>query len=272
MSDAEPRRSMMRRLYDWVIGLAETKYAVPALFLLALAESSFFPIPPDVLLLALCLGAPKHSFKYALVCAAGSILGGIGGYYIGYFFSDVGRWIISTLAGAEKFDVVAGMYGEDAFFYITVAAFTPIPYKVFTIAAGMFHQSVALQTLVLASCAGRTARFVLVAGMVWKFGPAVKERLERNFDRFMWAFLVLIVLGFASIKLMGKHAPLVMEQSIQKLESSVADERYFQLVRIQEESGLTFDLDTTKLGSDPANADALAAIKKWFAEREVEDD
>ncbi|MFG0319254.1 MAG: YqaA family protein, partial [Planctomycetota bacterium JB042] len=133
------RPSLMRRLYDWVIGFAESKHAALALFLLAFAESSFFPIPPDVLLLALCFGAPRKSLFYALVCALGSVLGGVGGYYIGYAFSDLGRWLISTLAGPDKFDVVAGMYGDDAFFYVTVAAFTPIPYKVFTIAGGMFH-------------------------------------------------------------------------------------------------------------------------------------
>lgn len=275
MTESEPgapRRSLMRRLYDWVIGFADTRYAVLALFLLAFAESSFFPIPPDVLLLALCFGAPKKSLKYALVCAVGSVLGGIGGYYIGYAFEDLGRWLISTLAGPDKFDVVAGMYGEDAFFYVTLAAFTPIPYKVFTIAGGMFHETVPLMTLVGASALGRTARFLLVAGAVWKFGPAIKPRLERYFDRIMWIFLLLIVLGFASIKMMKSHKPLTLKESIEKLDSENANDRYFRNQAIEKAAGKTFGFDPDQPFSDPANAAAAQAIRAWFAERDAAKD
>jgi membrane protein YqaA with SNARE-associated domain len=200
-----PRRGVMRRTYDWVLGWAESPYATLALFVLAFAESSIFPIPPDVLLLALCLGSPRKSLKYALVCSLGSVLGGIAGYYIGYAFEPVGRWIITTLANPDTFETVARLYQEDAFFYVLVAAFTPIPYKVFTIAGGMFHDWVPLSTLVLASIVGRSARFFLVAGLIWKFGRPIQNFIDRRFNQLMWIFLLLLAGGFAAIKFFGSH-------------------------------------------------------------------
>ncbi len=259
---------MMRRLYDWILGLAETKYAVAALALLAFAESSFFPIPPDVLLLALCLGAPARSLRYAFVCSIASVLGGIGGYSIGYAFEPFGRWIITHVASPEKFDVVAGMYGEDAFFYVCVAAFTPIPYKVFTIAAGMFHESVPLSTLVLASLLGRSARFFLVAGLVWKFGPPVKYFIDRHFNRLMWTFLVLLVLGFAAIKFVGGHSELTLADTLNKLDSNNVSVRILKVQEIEQRAGTTFGLDPAHLGGDPRNAEARKRLEEWFATRE----
>jgi len=254
----------MRRLYEWILGLAGTRYGLPALAILAFAESSFFPIPPDVLLLALCLGLPRSSLKYALVCSLFSVLGGIGGYYIGYGIEPLGRWIITHVASPEKFDVVAGMYGEDAFFYITVAAFTPIPYKVFTIAAGMFHESVPLSALVLASMVGRTARFFLVAGLVYKFGPPIRVFIGRYFNRLMWIFLALLVLGFLALKLLGGHEPLSWENTRAKLLSDNASVRAMRIEQVRERAGREFGFDPDRSPDDPANQAALEAIRLWF--------
>ena len=252
----QPRQGALRRLYEWILGLAETRYGVLALALLAFAESSFFPIPPDVLLLALCLGLPRGAFKFALVCSICSVLGGVGGYYIGYSVEPVGRWIITHIASPDKFDVVAGMYGDNAFFFITVAAFTPIPYKVFTIAAGMFHESVPLSTLVLASVVGRSARFFLVAGLVYKYGPPVK------------VFIGLLVLGFASLPLVGGHQPLEWSQSLTRLQSENVNVRIMRIAQIRTAAGRAFGFDAELEPDDPANRPALEAIRAWFESRE----
>ena len=269
---AERRPGAMRRLYDWILGLADTPWGVPALAILAFAESSFFPIPPDVLLLALCLGLPRRALRFALVCSIFSVLGGVLGYYIGYGVEPLGRWIITHIASPEKFDVVAEMYGNDAFFFITVAAFTPIPYKVFTIAAGMFHDSVPLTTLILASMVGRTARFFLVAGLVYKFGPAVRDYINKYFDRLMWIFLILLVLGFASLKYLGGHHPLELAETMSKLRSDNANVRVMRIEQVREKAGREFGFNPELSPEDPANQDPLEQIRLWFEEQAKQSD
>ena len=194
-------RNPLRRLYAWVLHWAETPYALPALVILSFAESSFFPIPPDVLLLALCVGAPRQSFRFALWCSVASVAGGALGYGIGYAAEPLGRWLIIDVFGYGQFwETVAQLYGENAFLSILTAAFTPIPYKVFTIAAGVFHEQVSIFTLLGASAIGRSARFFLVAGTIFTFGPAVKVYLDRHLE---WATLALAALaigGFLVIK------------------------------------------------------------------------
>lgn len=191
----------VRRLYAWVLHWAETPYALPALFVLSFVESSFFPIPPDVLLMALCMGQPRRSLVFAWWCALASVLGGILGYFIGYAAEPLGRWIIFDLLHyGSAWDTVAALYADNAFVAIVTAAFTPIPYKVFTIAAGVFHEQVSLSTLILASAIGRSGRFFLVAGTIRLFGPMVKVYLDRYLE---WATLALAVLaigGFVAIK------------------------------------------------------------------------
>lgn len=193
--------NLLKRLYAWVLHWADTPYGLPALFIIAFMESSFFPIPPDVLLIALCMGAPKKGFKFAVVCGAGSVLGGILGYYIGFgFYEQIGSKIIAAFHAQEKFEYVGQLYQDNAFMAILTAAFTPIPYKVFTIAAGVFHATVSLGTLVLASAIGRTARFCLVAGSIYFFGPPVKRLLDRYLELFTLLFMVLLVGSFFAIK------------------------------------------------------------------------
>jgi len=161
---------LLRRLYDWVLSWAHKKYSSFALFVLAFTESSFFPIPPDVLQIALSVSKPKNSFIYALISSIGSVLGGILGYFIGFFlFDSVGKLIIGSLGYQAQFDAVGNLYKSYAFLAILTAAFTPIPYKVFTIAAGFWN--VGLMPLITASIIGRSARFFLVASLFYFFGP-----------------------------------------------------------------------------------------------------
>lgn len=198
---AAPRPNPLKRLYAWVLHWADTKYGLPALMCLSFAESSFFPIPPDVLLIALCMGAPTRAFRFAFWCSVCSVLGGIGGYYIGFAAEPLGRWIIFDLLHyGAAWDKVAALYGQNAFLSILTAAFTPIPYKVFTIAAGVFHEQVSLGTLVGASVIGRSGRFFLVAGCIYYFGPPVKRLLDKYLEVFTVIFMVLLVGSFFLIK------------------------------------------------------------------------
>ena len=189
---------MLRRLYNWVLGWSESPYATSALFVLAFVESSFFPIPPDVLLMALAVSAPKRALYYALVCTIGSVAGGVLGYAIGYYFYEIlGAPIIEFYGVNESFALVGEKYNDNAFTAIAIVGFTPIPYKVFTIAAGVFK--VPLPTLIAASLLGRAGRFLLVGGLIRVFGPAIRDFIDRYFNILTVAFVVLLVLGFVVV-------------------------------------------------------------------------
>lgn len=192
-------RNVLRRLYDWTVGWAERPGSTWALFAIAFVESSVFPVPPDVLLLALSVGAPRRAFWFAAVCSVGSVLGGMLGYLIGYSAWHVAKgFFIPYVFSQAVFDQVQVLYQGNAFVAILTAAFTPIPYKVFTVAAGVFH--VSFPTLVLASVLGRSARFFAVAGVIYLFGPQVKGLIEKYFDWLAWALLALGVGGFLALK------------------------------------------------------------------------
>ena len=194
-------RNPVRRLYNWVLHWAHTPYGTPALFVLAFVESSFFPVPPDVLLMALALSRREKAWWYAAVCSVGSVLGGVAGWVIGAAFYDtVGHRIIEGLGYQEQFNLVGTYFQENAFLYILTAAFTPIPFKVFTIASGVWH--ISLVTLIAASVIGRSGRFFLVAGSLHFFGAPVKQFIERYFDLLTFAFLGLLVGGYFLIRLM----------------------------------------------------------------------
>ena len=189
----------MRGLKAWVEGFAEKPGAGWALFVIAFAESSFFPIPPDVLLIALAISVPAKSFRYALVCSVGSVLGGMFGYLIGLEFYDlVGRKIIEFYSLQEQYAAVKILYDQNAFLAIAIAGFTPIPYKVFTIAAGAFQVSFA--TLVYASTVSRPARFCLVAALFFFFGARIKPLIDKYFEALTLAFVILLVAGFVVVK------------------------------------------------------------------------
>jgi membrane protein YqaA with SNARE-associated domain len=190
---------MLRRFYDWVLHWAETPYGAWALFLLAFSESSFFPIPPDILLIALSVAIYQKSFKYALICSVGSVLGGCFGYLIGWqFMTSIGEKIISLYGLNQKVEYIQKLYMTYDAWAIGIAGFTPIPYKVFTIAAGAFE--IDFSVFIVASLVSRSARFFLVAGLIYVFGPKIKSFIDRYFDILAVAFTVLLVAGFIVIK------------------------------------------------------------------------
>ncbi len=207
-----------RSLYDWVLNWGASKYALTALFILALAEASFFPIPPDALLIALCMGAYRRWAKFATICSVGSVIGGIIGYFIGLFaFELIGEKMLAltaAIAGTspEEFLSLAQYWFNEKEisgmkvgpWAVGIAGFTPIPYKVFTISAGFFKMNFA--PFVIASVISRSLRFFLVAGLIGllykKYGNKIQEFIDKYFNWLALGFVVLLVLGFMSIKLM----------------------------------------------------------------------
>jgi len=190
---------IVRRLYDWVLHWAETPYGTPALFLLAFCESSFFPVPPDVLLIALSVSIPKKAFRYALVCSAGSLLGGCFGYLIGWeFMAAIGDAIIQFYGFNDQYYYVQNLYTRYDAWVIGIAGFTPIPYKVFTITAGAFKINFLI--FVVVSLLSRSARFFLIGVLIYKFGPAIQRFIDRYFNLLAVLFTILLLLGFVLIK------------------------------------------------------------------------
>lgn len=186
-------------MYNWTLSWAERPGGAWALFFIAVVESSFFPIPPDVLLMALCVGAVRKSFRFAFICSVGSVIGGVIGYGIGLWGYDlIGKPIVDFYHGQAVMEKVKGWYETYGFWGTLVAAITPIPYKVFTIASGVFEFS--FWKFLLASVIGRSFRFFLVAGFLYLYGAQMKALIEKYFDLFMWLFLVLLALGFVAIK------------------------------------------------------------------------
>lgn len=196
------RPGAIRRLYDWVLHWAETPYGLVALALLAFAESSVFPIPPDPLLITLGLALPKRVFFAALVCSVSSVLGGLFGYVLGWgLWGVLGQVFFTYVPGftPEIFELVRLKYEQYNFWAVFTAGFTPIPYKVFTVAAGVFEVNVGI--FLLASVLGRSGRFFLVALLIWKFGTPIKSFIERYFNLLSLVFVALLILGFVVIKL-----------------------------------------------------------------------
>lgn len=190
---------MLRKLYDWVLHWAETPYGSWALFILAFCESSFFPIPPDLLLIALSVSIPKKSFKYALICSIGSVIGGCFGYLIGWqFMAIIGEKIIAFYGLTEKIDYVRELYIRYDAWAVGVAGFTPIPYKIFTISAGAFK--IDFFIFMIASIISRSARFFLVGGLIYLFGPKIQVFINRYFDVLAVAFTILLIAGFIVVK------------------------------------------------------------------------
>jgi membrane protein YqaA with SNARE-associated domain len=191
--------AIVRSLYDWVLHWAETPYGMPALAFLALAESSFFPVPPDVLLMALCLGAPARSLSFALVCSLASVVGGVLGYMIGWVvWEQVSGFFFSYVFSEEVFHRVGTLYQNNAFWAVFTAGLTPIPYKVFTIAAGVFE--INFHEFLIASIGSRSARFFAIAGLIRVFGPPIRSFIDRYFNLLSIVFVVLLVGGFIVVR------------------------------------------------------------------------
>ncbi len=191
--------SFLQRIYTRCMEWIATPAGIWALFFIALAESSFFPIPPDVFLIALCIGDPKKSFKYAAVCAAGSVIGGALGYGLGLGFMDTaGLYILNLYGLHEKYDVVQNLYQKYDALAVAAAGFTPLPYKLFTITAGAFK--INFVTFIVVSALSRAARFFLVSALIYHFGAPVQYFINRYFNILSVAFLLLLVGGFVLMK------------------------------------------------------------------------
>lgn len=189
----------IRFLYDWVLSWAHSKFGTLALTVLSFAESSFFPIPPDVLQIALSIERPKRSFFYAGVSAIASVCGAALGWYIGFALWDaVGNMIVPAVISQENMDKVNLFFKNYGIWALFAAAFTPIPFKAFTISAGIAHM--ALPAMLLASLVGRSARFFLMGTLIYVFGPSIKAWIDKYFGLLTIAFLVLLLGGFYCIK------------------------------------------------------------------------
>jgi membrane protein YqaA with SNARE-associated domain len=194
-------RAIHRKAYDWVLHWASTPYGTVALFLMAVAESSFFPIPPDVLLIALAIGATSKALRFAMICTIGSVIGGIIGYYIGLFFFDlIGLKILDFYGVMDQFELVRQWYIKRGVWFVGVAGFTPIPYKVFTISAGAFEMN--LLAFVIVSAVSRGARFFLVSALIMKFGEGIKGFIDKYFNLLSILVIVLIIVGFLVVKVL----------------------------------------------------------------------
>jgi membrane protein YqaA with SNARE-associated domain len=191
-------RKVIRQLYGWVVGWAETKRAEQALAGIAFAESSFFPIPPDPLLIAMVMAKPSRFLRHATICTLSSALGGVFGYLIGLLlFSTLGAWIVDTYGLQEAFIALGERYEENAFLTVFSAAFTPIPYKLITVAAGVFQ--IHFVSFVVASIIGRGMRFFLVATLVYHLGRRYKDVIEKYIDILSLVFVAILILGFLAL-------------------------------------------------------------------------
>lgn len=189
----------LRKTYDWVLHWSTTRYALPALALLSFAESSFFPIPPDVLLIAMVVAVPMKAFRYAAVCSVASVLGGMFGYLLGWQFMElVGTPIVEFYHLQAQWDKIGGWYEKYNAWAVGAAGFTPLPYKVFTLAAGAFQ--INFPVFVLASLVSRSARFFIVAGLIWKYGAPIKIFIEKYFNILSIVFIILLFAGFVLVK------------------------------------------------------------------------
>lgn len=189
----------LRSMYDWTLRQSGSPRAPWALFGVAFIESSVFPVPPDVLLIAMTAARREKWLKYAFICTAGSVLGALLGYSIGFFlYETAGKWIINTYNLQEVISVIGRKYGENAFITVFTASFTPIPYKAITIAAGVFR--ISLLMLVLASIIGRAGRFFMVSGTIRIFGAGVQRTVEKYFNIFSVLFIILLIGGYLWLK------------------------------------------------------------------------
>ena len=190
---------MLLRLYDWTMGLAAHRHATAWIAVIAFLESSVFPIPPDILLIPMVLAAPTRAFRLVAIVTAASVLGGITGYAIGVFlFETIGRTILDFYGYFDKFASFQDWYREWGSWIVFAGGFSPIPYKVITIASGAVQLD--FWTFTIVSIISRGARFLIVAALLWKFGVPIRTFIERWLGPLTLAFVVLLVTGFVVLK------------------------------------------------------------------------
>ena len=191
--------NMLRRLYDWTINLAGHKHAIIALALIALIESSIFPIPPDILLIPIVLAMRDRAWFVASVCTIASVIGGVFGYGIGFFmYEQIGKPILDLYNYTIKFSEFQNVYNQWGAWSVFFAGVTPFPYKVITILSGMTGLS--LPVFILASIIARGARFFIIAALLWKYGDPIQEFIERRLGTLFILFVIILLGGFAIVK------------------------------------------------------------------------
>lgn len=197
--------NFVKRIYEWVLSWSNSKWGATALFVLAFAESSFFPVPPDVLLIALCIGTAAKSLRFATVCLAGSVLGALVGYAIGFFAwqnaagepTALAQFFLAHLYTLEQFNEVKALYDKYDFWVVFTAGFTPLPYKLITVSGGLFH--INLPMFVVASVVSRGLRFFLIAGLIRRYGAPIKVFIDKYFNLLAIAFTVLLIGAFVLV-------------------------------------------------------------------------
>ncbi|MGV6871139.1 YqaA family protein [Pseudochelatococcus sp. B33] len=190
---------MFRRLYDWIISLAASPHAVWALAAVSFAESSFFPVPPDVLLLPMALSRPDRALFYAGVCTISSVLGGVAGYAIGALLYDsLGQWLIAAYGYGDNVEAFRQAYAQYGEWIILIKGVTPIPYKLVTITSGFAGYDIVWFTVL--SLITRGLRFYLLAGLLHRYGNPIREIVERHFGLVIGVLAVFVVAGFAAVK------------------------------------------------------------------------
>lgn len=190
---------MIKRLYDWTMGLADSKHALLALAFVAFVESSVFPIPPDILMIPMILAAPHRAFLIAGVATVSSVLGGLFGYYIGYgLFDTVGRPVLEFYGKDKYFEEFAVRYNEWGAWAVLIAGVTPFPYKVITILSG--STALSLPVFMVASVIARGLRFFIVATLLWKFGEPIRDFIEKRLGLMFTLFVILLLGGFYVVK------------------------------------------------------------------------
>ncbi len=192
---------MIRALYDWTIRMAEHPRALWVLAIVSFAESSVFPIPPDVLMIPMILAAPSRAFLIAGVALVASVLGGMAGYAIGAFaYDSVGQPVLAALGKAEAMEAFNTRFNDFGFWAVLTAGVTPFPYKVITIMSGW--TSMPLGVFIATSILARGLRFFFVAWLLWKYGAPIRDFIEKRLGLMFTLFVILLVGGFAVLKLL----------------------------------------------------------------------
>ena len=198
----KPKSGWLRRQYDWALASANTPQAIWLLCIFSFAESSVFPLPPDLLLIPMILAHPNQAWRLAALCTVTSVVGGLLGYAIGYYlYASLGEWVIHTYNLSAAFEKFHQGFAEWGFWIIALKGLTPIPYKLVTIASGVAQFD--LKTFLAASIIARGFRFYLLSGLLWWCGPWARQWIERYLGLFLTLTLGIIVLGFVIFKLLG---------------------------------------------------------------------
>lgn len=198
--------TMIKRLYNWILSWSDSRWGWLALLFIALFEASWFPLPPDILLIALCLGATKKSFRFATICLIGSVVGAALGYSIGHFLwitpagepTAIANFFYDNVFSIESFNNVGNLYDRFNFWIVFTAGFTPLPFKLFTIAGGMFDINFVM--FIIASTVARGMRFFLIGWLIWRYGAPIKSFIDKYFN-LLATLLAAMLIGFTALAL-----------------------------------------------------------------------